>query len=323
MTDWTKQFCIVLLAGMILVGVGCDSAEVSDLTAEEAAASLSLVSGDEIVLRPTVLGLGGGLVDWLGGDSNDRVITINEWLTGEHVGVSWTITTEVETEDSIAARDAYDQEYAETPIGEEIPDSPEVEYEEVVRSGSISSTSMSDARKLMLPDLWLEGDAGDQEDMSLIWLSSAQYDELVNTRSTQLSLGLFDESLQQYEELTETVESYWDRINTFVSEITGNDDSTVEDVDDEDEGSVTDIEADGDWGEYTLKVDGVRTTVRTIEARNNFGSYTILANPDDPLLLEVKLTPLAEGSLDALSPSNLGESFSGYEVSQINKTSAE
>ena len=183
---------------------------------------------------------------------------------------------------------------------------------------------MGDARKLMLPDLWPESDAGNQEAVSLMWLSREQYDELYNTRSTELSLGLFDESLQQYEDLTETVESYWDRINTFISEVTGNDDSTVAAVDeDNDEGSVIDIEAEGDWGEYTLVVDGVRMTVRTIEAKNNFGSYTILANIDNPLLLEIKLTPLAEGSLDALNPSNLAEGFSGYEVSNINKTSAE
>lgn len=317
-----RQSVTIALASILLLGAGCATTQVSNLSPEEASLSLSLSVGDEIVMRTTVLGLGGQLVNLLGGESVDRVISVTNASLPDAVGIDWSITEKVETEASRAAREAYDEQYAETPIGVEIPDSPSVYYEERVTSGSVSSSSMKGARKLLLPDMWPEGEAGNRSDVSLIWLSSDQYGDLVNTRKTELSLGLFDESLQQYENIGETVETYWDQVTSFVSQITGEDASTVavEEVVSDD--NVITIEAEGDWGTYTLMVDGVRTSVRTIEAKNNFGNYTILANESNPLILELSLTPLAEGSLEGLNPSNLAEGFSGYEISEINKTPA-
>jgi len=265
-------------------------------------------------------------VNWLGGEADERVLSVTSFMPNVSVGLEWTITTDVETEESIAAREAYEAEYAETPIGVEIPEAPEPRYEERVIRGSIQSESLADAHVVTIPELWTEGDGGIVEDSSLIWFSVEQYDELVNTRKTHVSLGLFDESLSTLENVSDDAQGYLDAINAFIAPLTGGGDET-EPTDEEEvleeEKDLTQIEASGDFGQYTLMVDDVRTTVQTIEAKNSFASYTILANRDNPLILEIKLTPLAEGSLKGLSPTNLAEGFSGYEVTQIHKTSVE
>ena len=62
----------------------------------------------------------------------------------------------------------------------------------------------------------------------------------------------------------------------------------------------------------------MRTKVRTIEAENKFATYTILANPENPIILEIKLSPLAQGTVQAFNPSNIASSFSGFEIVEIN-----
>lgn len=301
-----------LFLTIMLFGFGCTGAAVSDLSPEEAAASLDLTVGSEIVLRPTVLGLGGKIVDYLGGDADERSLMLTEWTPGATVSLTWSITTQTETAASVAAREAYESEYGKTAIGEEVPEAPEPIYEDMTTSGTMRSDTLANATTLNLPERWSEGDGG-VSDTSLIWIGRAQYDELVNTRSTKLSLGLFDESLMQVQEATSTLTSYLDRIKSLWPG-----DATEAVAPDKIEEDLLTVQADADWGEYTLLVDGTRTSVQTIEAKNAFAHYTILANPDDPLILELRLTPLAQGNLEVLSPSGFIEGFGGYEVSEIN-----
>jgi len=311
----------LLLVSLALTGIGCSDQVVSELSDEDAAASLTLAAGHEIVMRPTVLGIGGTIAGWLGSDTDEWEVFLDSWQAGGSVGLSWEVVSQVETDESKAAQEAYDEEYAETPIGIQIPDSPEPEYEEVVRSGSIASESLADAQELYLPEFWPEGDAGTQEDISLIWISQNQYDELANTRETTISLGLFDETLIDAEEATEEVKGFFDQVKDLLPEgLLANDDEgeAAESALD-----LTTVEAEGDWGSYTLTVNDVRTSVRTIEASNSFASFTILANKNNPIILEVKLTPLAQGSLEALNPVNLVGGFSGYEVIEINYQEAD
>ena len=210
-----RQLTFWNLLLVVLFGFGCTGVAVSDLTPEQAAASLDLAIGSEIVLRPTVLGLGGKIVDLFGGDADERSIAITEWTPGSSVSLTWSITTETETAASIAAREAYESEYGQTAVGEEVPDAPEPEVEETIQSGSRRSESLANATTLELPELWNEGDAGTAE-ASLIWIGKAQYDELVSTRSTTLSLGLFDESLMQAQEVASSVTSFLDSIKNIL-----------------------------------------------------------------------------------------------------------
>jgi hypothetical protein len=262
------------------------------------------------------LGVGGKVVGWFGADEEERMVTVDEWVAGEKVSVSWSISTQVETAQSAAAREAHRQQYATSPVGTDIPKEPEPVYEERVVSGMIASESLASADVLSLPEAWQEGDAGVSES-SLIWLSQSHYDELVSTRSTIVSLGLFDESLLKVEDATGKFVSLVDRLGALV----GIDQPVEEETADTD--SLLTLEADPQWGEYRLLVDGVQTRVRVVNAKNAFASYTILANAENPLILEIQLTPLSRGSLELLSSEGFTEGFGGYEVTQINKNSSQ
>lgn len=298
---------------LVTVGVGCVSSPVSDLTPEQATASLSLAIGSEIQLRPTVFGIGGRIVAWMSDEAEERVITITQWVPGEKVGLSWSVTKLIETAESQAAREAYETQYAQSPVGVEIPDAPEPAYEEQMVSGAIASHSMNDADTLLLPSQWPEDDGGVVPE-SLIWLSKTTYDELVNTRSTSVSLGLFDESLMRVEEATSQFKSFIDKASDLIAPLIGGGEGETSDEEAVLEDELTMVKAESDWGEYTLYVDGVRTSVRVVNASNAFASYAILANPENPLILEIQLTPLSRGHLDLLSASGLAEGFGGYEV---------
>ena len=194
-------------------------------------------------------------------------------------------------------------------------------YEEQVVSGMIASESLASADLLSLPEAWQEGDAGVSES-SLIWLSRSHYDELVNTRATVVSLGLFDESLMRVQDATNQFTSIVDKLSGLLDPILGTDEQPVEETEADTQSLLT-LQANPAWGEYVLLIDGVKTSVRVVEAKNAFASYTILANAENPLILEIQLTPLSRGSLELLSSEGFTEGFGGYEVTQINQKAAE
>lgn len=309
----------VVISTLVLFGAGCTTVTVSSLTPEQAAQSLVFEVGHEIVVQPTVLGLGGGVVGWFGADEEERLVVIKAWVAGERVSLSWFISTQVETAESLAAREAYEQTYASSPVGVEIPPEPESVYEEQLVSGMIASESLALADTLGLPESWPEGEGG-VSTSSLIWLSRAHYDELVSTRSTVVSLGLFDESLMKVEDATNRLTSILDKLSGLLDPILGTQEPTESTSDTE---SLLTLKADPQWGEYTLFVDGVRTKVQVVEAKNAFASYKILANADNPLILEIQLTPLSRGNLELLSTEGFTQGFGGYEMTQINKKAAE
>ena len=57
--------------------------------------------------------------------------------------------------------------------------------------------------------------------------------------------------------------------------------------------------------------------VRAIQAQNAFARYTILANENNPLILEIILSPASRGTANLFNLKALGEAFWGYEVIEI------
>src|SRR3989338_5960420 len=110
MNVFSRQITLGLF-GLLFLGSGCVSACVSNLTPEEAASTLSFSVGDTFVLRPTVLGLGGKIVEWFGEDEQERTVTLTEWVSGQKVHVSWESLIPVETTESKMAKEVYTARY--------------------------------------------------------------------------------------------------------------------------------------------------------------------------------------------------------------------
>jgi hypothetical protein len=310
----------ILLASIILifVGVGCVSTEVSDLSPQEAASLFSIKNGDQIILRPTVFGIGGRIVSLMGGEFEDKIVTVKEWKAGESVLLEWTTTSKRETAESIKAREAYETKYAQSPVGEDAPKSPEPVFENVVRNGVISSDSLGESVKIGLPETWPEGDRG-LSDTSLLWLSKKQYEELANQGSTELSLGLFDESLLKVEEAASEIAGMVDRMKAvFVFFMGEKKQSAGEENAESNDGSVIKLIADKEWHEYSIRIDGARAKLRTIQAENRFSKIEILANPENPIILELRLKPLARGATSVYGVGSIADALGGYEIVEVN-----
>ncbi len=302
----TQKFFSVVLVGLVFLGVGCSVQPIPKSADEIKTATdiLLLKPNASVSLKQTVLGLDGSIVSLLGGQIADRHITLLEWKAGDRVALSWTMDTKAETQSSIDARNVYDAKYKDSPIGTDIPPKPDQEFETKIHSGSLSSTSLAAASSIFLPALWLDGDTGEKGDNTLIWISTNQYDELISKRKTVLNLGLFDDSIAGALGLSDSVHNF---INSLKQDA-----ATVKDRDE-----LLSVTADQDFGTFSLTVNGKQETVRTIEARNWFGRYTILANRDNPLILEVSLSPASKGSWNIFSKQNFLDAFAGYKVAEI------
>jgi len=295
----------LLLVSIVLIGSGCLQPVASTRDDEKAAQALSFSSGDQFVFRETVFGLGGKVVDLLGGVSAERTVTIKSFdLTGS-IEADWSLITEQETEASRQAQEAYNAQYTNAPIGTKIPERPDLIKETVTETGTLQASDVGSADHLQLPTFWTKGEQVLQKN-SLIWLTKEQYQELVQTRKTKINLGLFDNSIAFAQSLSDQAKQITNWI-TQSKQLEENKDVLL-------------VEANQNWGTYSLLIQGQQKTVRTIQAQNAFARYTILANENNPLILEVVLSPLSRGSFDVFHKEGLREAFMGYEVTSITQS---
>ncbi|MDQ5951939.1 MAG: hypothetical protein QG626_66 [Patescibacteria group bacterium] len=229
----------------------------------------------------------------------DREVTVSDWLAGEKATITWSETYDRETAESIAARTA--AEHA-TGVGE-TPNIPDAVYETISLGGTLATESLAAGDRIRLPSDWPEGAVEAREGNTLIWLSRKQYDELEATRHTQLSLGAIDAGLSHVADGIQTVKD-------LIGTVTG-DNSTVTA-----QPAITEIEADVEWGTYALTWNDAQVRVQTISAENQFARYTILANPENPLILAVELKPWAF-STEALGILGADLNLNGYEITKI------
>jgi len=282
---------------VVLVGFGCSSST-TNTDYQNAAEAIDLSAGSSLTISQTVFGLGGVFAETMAGNNlSEYQVSIYSFTPADLVAFSWSSTSEQETETSIAVREAY--EATNHPVGDTLT-APEAVYETVNKTGSYDSSALDDATSVLLPAYWIEGEQS-FEDNSIIWLSKQQYDNLVNTKTATLSLGLFDEKISSLLEISDKVQNALNTLQQKATEASQSED-------------IYKLTAEGDWQTYSLMVDGVNQTVRTIEASNWFGSYVILANADNPLILKATLNPFALGSFDLSSPLS---SFLGYEVTDV------
>ncbi|MFA6131623.1 MAG: hypothetical protein WC702_00950 [Patescibacteria group bacterium] len=295
-----KATSLLFTAGLalLLVGAGCSSPPTTALEAQAASEAVALSAGSSLIIKQTVFGLGGVFAETVAGNNlAEYQVSIYSFSPADLVAFTWTSTSEQETEASLTARMTY--EATNHPIGDSST-APTPVYETVTKTGSFDSTALNNAVNVLLPAYWAEGEQS-FEDNSIIWLSKQQYDGLVNTKTATLSLGLFDEKISSLLEMSDKVQGALNALQQKAETASQSED-------------IYKLTAKDSWQTYSLTIDGKEQTVQTIEASNWFGSYVILANPENPLILKATLNPFALGSFDLSSPLS---SFLGYEVTEI------
>ncbi len=286
-------FVVGLLAMTIFGGAGC-STTAQDIVADD----VDLHAGATMTFAQNWTGLNPLRSDDTLGV---RTATVDEWTVGQTATLSWTYNERKETDASYAARESA----AHAPIGEQV-EMPDPVYETVMTSGTVITDALGNAERVTMPSYWPEGEYDVRgAENSVVWLSRAQYDELVSTRSSHIALGLFDSTLQSAIDFGDTVEN-------ALAKLQGN----IATSDAQSNYDVTKLTAEGDWGVYTLLVNGTRSNVQVIEAKSLFADYVILANPENPLILKVSVKPLSLG-LGMLSTLSLINSLAGYHVTAI------
>lgn len=283
---------------LVAMGSGCTLPPLPNLlflAKDMAATEVSLVTDATLVLEQTNLN---PLEKF--NRQPERTVKLTDWVAHERVKFTWNETTQRETAASIAARDA--AEHA-TPVGQ-ASNIPEAVYETITQQGTLTANALGDGSRILLPSAWPETDT-DLTDKSntIIWLSQAQYEELSTTRHTHIAIGSVDAGLQ-------TAANALEAVKTFIQKLAGSGEVTVSDQD------ITEIEASADWGEYVFTWNEDKVSVQTIEAENQFAHYTILANPDNPLILAIDLKPWAYGT-EALGVISDDLKISGYRITKI------
>lgn len=285
-----NKFLPLMVSALLMTGAGC-----IDVPEEHTPTDLDLTVGGKIHLQRKNFSLLPG--------SNDGPfweVQIDQLTLGEELSGKWNKFEQRETAESIAAREAAEN----SGIGEgaEVPDAV---YEQIATEGTFSTTALDQAKATILPT-FLKADANftGGEDNGVFWLSQQQYDELVDSRHTELELNVFGSGIASLIETAGGLDKLVERFG-----ITNADDINLEDL--------TTIEAETDWGSYTVKVDGDNKKLQTIEASNRFVHYVILANRDNPLVLEVELDVLGVGT-ELLANFGGFEELKGYHVTELN-----
>lgn len=290
------------MALFLLMGAGCQRPEWLVMpfgAAEVAVADLRPAAGSTLTLQKLEIS---PLSKF--NKQHDRVVAFTEFVPNERVAFSWSETFEQETPASLTAREAAERASG---VGEESV-VPAAVYETIALTGSVTSSGLASGGRLYLPSEWPEGEVANVgEENSVLWLSKTRYDELAATRHTNLALSSFDANLAG---LAKAADAFKDLLSKLQSgspvEV------SAEEVD------ITEIEADAAWGKYTLQVNGKKVRVTTIQAENKLATFTILADPENPLILKVELKAWAYGT-EALGFVTDEFEITGYQVTNYTR----
>jgi hypothetical protein len=255
-----------LMAGLsvvVLLGAGCTKiaanktgqdvpagpqpAKFDDLSPADAAKKATLTASSVVLLQQHFSGSGAGYAAQAGW-SNDptREVVVERFAPGNEASVAWKTQMDVKTK------------------------SGSTESKQVV--GTLRGANLKDGRELTLPAFWGEGDRSPMG-TALIWISADDYENLTKSKSTTLYPGLTKTDLAKQINLPAGAVS---AISAFAKE--------VESVLVRKDVYVTD--AAKDLETMDLKVNGKDVKVEVIRATNWFGTFLILNNPQNPLILQ-------------------------------------
>ncbi len=222
-----------------------------------------------------------------------RLITVEAVEPGRKITFSWRQTVERTT--------TPDETPPTVGVGEDTP-TPVVEV--VEESGTITATGLDEAHEPFLPMYWQPGEI--QTGTSAVWLSAEAFQELRETRQTAWSRDV----LTRLSRIgVETVA----QIDSAVAEEIRNGAAAVDEVY---------LEAEPDFVEFELVLDGQATSVEAIEAVDSFGNaYTILNDARNPLIVAFTYDAVSVGftGFDTALWTLIKTVFSGYEVVSLSR----
>jgi len=309
---------VALLLLVVAFGAGClwfkdnnilpagpRPAEFEGISPKEAAERINFVPGSRIEIRQTYLGVGAKIAEKLSGDdkSGVRIITIERFAPMNVANLSWQLSQYVETDESHQARLDYETKVKNLEDGEDAPKEPEVDTERQTVIGSLKDINLKSTHKIFLPAYWPTGDAT-TPDLSAIWVSAEIYEELKGTKNSTVYFGILDSAL--FGALA-TAAQFADSVAALQKDAAAI--STRVDVD------LVNADEPSEW---ELLVNGEEVTVQVIKARNWFGEFVVLDNPQNPLILKMTFNPISAGALDLISGTAFLKSLLGYEVTQLN-----
>lgn len=262
-------------------------------TPREAATSIKLAKGLRLTITPTALS----------GDSYGvKTVEVTE-VSRDGFMISWNQTDRAETDASIKRREAFEKGRPPVGVGEKEPEPPQPEHEDILSKGKMTVVGLDESREMLLPALWQQGTSTIGEN-SLIWMSRKAFLELRSTRKASWDAGLMANPPGSLMKLSDAIKDGLVALR-----------KTAED--EAKRSAMSTIEAEPDFGTFTLLLDGQETAVETVEAGNWLARYAILNNAENPLILKATINPISAGAIDILSPFGALTSTLGYEVTAV------
>ncbi|MDX1411400.1 MAG: hypothetical protein R3351_04540, partial [Nitrospirales bacterium] len=171
------------------------------------------------------------------------------------------------------------------------------------QSGELSLPNLTHARRMTLPLFWPNGELF-LSNSTGIWCSDIAFEELKKTSKTQWNSGLLNNPLLGPVQGVAAIE---ESLNQLESTLTS---------DDKKKESSLWIQA-GKPEKFKIMVDGQEREVEVLPAGNWLASYKILHNTQNPMILEVILTPKATPGQILFSPLGLLKGLVEYRIVEI------
>ncbi len=306
-------FTIIILIGISIIGAGCFAfkkekatqilpagprpADLVGISPEEASKRINFVPGSQIEIRQTYLGLGAQQAEELsnGDKTGVRIITVERFAPGNYANLNWSLSQEVETQESIQAQTAYETG--------EIDIKPEVKNERLTVVGSLKNIDLKNSHKLFLPAYWPTNQA-EINGLSAIWVGTDVLEELQKTKNSTIYFGILDSAL--FGDM-DTAKEFANAIQALRQDASIASDKTE-----------IDLAKAEDASNWDLMVNGEKVTVQVIKARNWFGEIIVLNNPQNPLILKMTFNSDSMKTLASVSGVDFLKSLLSYEVTQLN-----
>jgi hypothetical protein len=256
----------------------------------------ALAAGLRLTLAPNLPGVPAEDVPALA-DRRVEVLSVD----AKRLRLKW--TGRVRLENAASARRREEWVRARAHGGPEVVAMPELsaDYEEKEVAGTLEFPDFAHSRALVLPGLWPEGRAT-LRDTSAIWLAKDAREEIVRKGEARVPFAAASPLL------ADPAASLLSRAALLARSRSESD---------PEQPPPERLRVVGYPVDVPLRVDGVDGEVRVFRAVNWFGTFEVLADEANPLVLSFLPDPPSSTFLDLFAPAKILRTLLGYRVSAI------